>query len=68
MYANALFASAILCVSSFFFTAYPWLPYAAMISSANFLYIGFPVLESVPARIRLKAKNSFLSCFTSTGT
>ena len=42
-WANALFASAIRCVSSFFFTAFPSFFMASKSSSANFAAIGFPV-------------------------
>lgn len=40
IYANALLASAILCASSFFLTAFPWLEYAAKSSSERAIYIG----------------------------
>lgn len=50
-YANALLASAILCVSSFFFTAFHWLEYAARSSSASLIYIGVPFLLLEKSRI-----------------
>lgn len=43
-YANALLASAILCVSSFFLTALPAPEYAAISSSASLICIGLPFL------------------------
>ena len=54
-YANALLASAILCVSSFFFTAFHWFEYAASTSSESLSAIAFPFFPLAKSIIHLHA-------------
>jgi len=68
MYANALFASAIFCTSSFFFTAAHCPEYAAKSSSQSILCIGFHFFDLAAVIIHLHEKNIFLDGLTSIGT
>jgi len=66
--AKALFASAILWVSSFFLIAEPSLLAANINSSASFSAIGLPFFDLEAFNIHLIAKANFLSPLTSLGT
>ena len=66
--ANALFASAILCVSSFFLTAVPVLLAALINSSANLSFMGNPFFLRADSKIQRTAKACPLSFTTGRGT
>src|SRR3989338_1647522 len=63
--ANALFASAILCISCFFLMAFPSFFEAERNSSASFLFIGAPFFFRAASIIQCAARKNFLAGRTS---